>query len=228
MMNHERKKVLLSDALFKIDCRIFEVVEPSLPEQDYLGWRLVPLEGDTLAREYTLSGLADGHFVLEGIVVHKTGETEKGYLDISLPERDMGSYFVKFGGEIVRGIAPIIGDSQIIPSVAIEKFGVYEQYYVKGHAGIGLAVLREGLNTAKIKWPIALDIGYICRDEKLYREAIDAFTLAIDEGTTIQHYAYAERADLYAKVGNLDASDRDWQTVLRIAGPAVVKNLRGF
>lgn len=228
MINHEKKKVYLHDALFTIDCRIFEVVEPSLPEQDYLDWGLIPLEGNTLAKENTLSGLAEGHFVLEGIVVHKTGELEKGYLDISLPERDMGSYFVKLGGEIIKGLAPLVGDSQMIPAVAIEKFGVYEQYYAKGHAEVGLAILREGLKAATTKWPIALDIGYICRDEKRYPEAIDAFTLAINEGTIIQHYAYAERADLYTKIGNLDASERDWEMVLRIAGPDVVRNLRGL
>jgi len=230
----------LGETLFNTDHQIFEVTE-SDHVANYLDWELVPLAGKTLAKEYTASGLADGHFILEGIVVHKTGETEKGYLDISLPERDTGSYFLKVGGEIIRGLAPIIGDSQIIPGVAIEKSGIYDQYYVKGHAEIGLKILREGLSAAKLQWPIANDLAYILRDEKRYREAIDAFTIVIQQynpyeasskkrrfGASVDYFCYAERAKLFDKLNNQQAAERDWEQVKYLAGPEILKNLRGF
>ena len=199
-----------------------------LGDRDYLDWKIVPLNGPNLAKEYTLSGLADGHFILESLLVHGDGKIEKAYIDVVLPEREIDSHFILMNTKITKGTGTLLSDSQVIPSVAIEKFGVYEQYYVKGHAEVGLEVLRRGLDVAKLKWPIALDLAYILRDEKRYAEAIDAFNLAIDQGTTIGYFAYAERADLFARLGNNEAANRDWEQVERIAGADVVKNLRGL
>ena len=230
----------LGATLFRTDHRIFEVVESDLAG-DYLGWNLVPLAGQTLAQEYTLSGLTDGYFVLEGLLVHADGRIEKAYTDVGLPEREIDYHFLLRNEEIVRGRGTLIPDAQVIPAVAIEKFGVYDQYYVKGHAEVGLKILREGLAVAKLQWPIANDLAYILRDEKQYSEAIEAFTIVINqydphhEGTqnrrfaaSIDYYCYAERAKLFTKLKNQEAADRDWEQVKLIAGADVLKNLRGF
>lgn len=227
-MRSARQECRLSEGLFRTPHKVFEVVESNLSEGEHLDWRVVPLEGSTLAKEHTLSGLADGHFVLRGIVVHPNGACEEGYVDVTLPERIIDSHFLKLAGEIIRGTGTLIGDAQIIPAMAIEKFGVYDQYYVKGHAEVGLRVLKEGLAVAKLKWPIALDIAYILRDEKRYSEAIESFTLAIQTGGAISYFTHLERAKLYQKIGDAEAADLDWQQVERMAGPALVRRERGF
>ena len=213
--------------LFRTDHKIFEVVESNLAG-DYLDWNLVPLAGQTLAREYTLSGLTDGYFVLEGLLVHADGRIEKAYTDVSLPERETNWHFLLRNKEIVRGRGTLIPDAQVIPAVAIEKFGVYDQYYVKGHPEVGLQVLRDGLAVAKLKGPIAFDLAYILRDEKRYSEAIKAFTLAINLGKGVNYLCYSERAKLFTKLGNQEAADRDWEQVKRMAGAEVLKYERGF
>jgi hypothetical protein len=217
----------LGATLFHTDCKIFEVVESDLAG-DYLDWNLVPLPGQTLAREHTLSGLADGYFVLEGLLVHADGRIEKAYTDVGLPEREIDYHFLLRNKEIVRGRGTLIPNAQVIPAVAIEKPGVYDQYYVKGHAEVGLNVLQDGLAVAKLKWPIALDVAYILRDEKKYSEAVEAFTLAISECDSVNYFYYSERAQLFTKLNNQEAVDRDWAQVERMAGAHILKFQRGF
>jgi len=222
------KEVRLRDALFNISCKIFEVSEPSPVDSDFLDWIVTPLEAPLLAKEYTRTGTMDGYFVVEAFIVHNDGTTQKGYLDLSLPERNMDSHVLLVGGEIARGTGTILEGAKIIPSVAIEKFGVYDQYYVKGFAELGLGVLREGLSASKLKWPIALDLAYILRDEKRFSEAIEAFTLAIQTGYSKSYFIYSERARLYQLVGNQPAADEDWQQVGRLAGSDALRTERGY
>jgi len=220
-------KVKLSATLFRTASKIFEVVDSDLAG-DYHDWNLVSLEGQTLAKENTLSGLADGYFVLEGLLVHVDGSVEQAYVDVVLPERNIGSHFLLRNQEIVRGLGTLIPNAQVIPAVAIEKFGVYDQYYVKGHAEVGMKVLRDGLAVAKSKGPIALDLAYILRDEKRYAESTEAFTLAIDQGEGVDYFCYSERAKLFTKLNNHEAADRDWKEVERMAGARVLKYERGY
>jgi tetratricopeptide (TPR) repeat protein len=217
----------LGATLFRTNCKMFEVVE-SEDTGDYLEWNLVPLAGQTLAREHMLSGLADGYFVLEGLLVHADGRIEQAYTDVSLPERNIDSHFLLRNKEVVRGRGTFVPNAQVIPAVAIEKVGVYDQYYVKGRAEIGLKVLQDGLAVAKLKWPIALDVAYILRDEKRYSEAVEAFTLAISECDSINYFYYSERAKLFTKLNNQKAANRDWEQVEHMAGAHVLKYERGF
>lgn len=219
--------IKLGLTLFHTDHKIFEVVDSDLTG-NYLDWNLVPLPGPTLAREHTLSGLADGYFILEGQLVRSGGDVEKAYIDVGLPEREIDWHFLMKNDGIVRGRGTLIPGAQIIPAVGIEKFGAYDQYYVKGHAEIGLNVLREGLANAKLKWPIAGDLAYILRDEKRYREAIEAFSIVISNGNPTDYYPYAERAMLFDRIGDQAAADRDWEHVKSMAGPEMLKSFRGF
>jgi hypothetical protein len=217
----------LGATLSRTECKIFEVVESDL-DGDYLDWNLVPLAGETLAREHTLSGLADGYFILEGLLVHGDGRVEQAYTDVTLPERIIDWHFLLTNDGVVRGRGTLTSNAQVIPAVAIEKFGVYLQYYVKGHAEVGLKVLQDGLAVAKLKWPIALDVAYILRDEKRYSEAVEAFTLAISECDSVNYFYYSERAQLLTKLNNEEAADRDWAQVERMAGADILKYMRGF
>ena len=218
----------LGEALFHLDSKVFEVVETDFGERHYLDWEIAPLAGPTLAREYTLSGLAEGHFILEGLVVQTDGRTEKAYLDVVLPERVIESHYRLTDEEIMNARGTRISDAKIIPAVAIEKSGPYVQYYVKGHPEVGLKVLREGLAAANLKWPIALDMAYILRDESQYSEAVEAFTLAISEIDGVSYFYYSERAQLFTRLNNQGAADQDWDQVKRMAGTEVLKNMRGF
>lgn len=222
------KEVRLREALFHNKCKIFEVSEPNPIDSDFLNWILAPLDAPLLAKEYTYTGAMDGYFLLEAFVVHNDGTTQKGYLDLSLPERNIDSHFLLVGGEIARGRGTILEGAKIIPSVAIEKFGVYDQYYVQGFAELGLGVLREGLSVSKLKWPIALDLAYILRDEKRFSEAIEAFSLAIQTGYSKSYFIYSERARLYQLEGNQPAADEDWQQVERLGGSDALRTERGF
>jgi len=217
----------LGATLFRTECKIFEVVESDL-DGNHLDWNLVPLAGKTLAREHTLSGLADGYFVLGGLLVHDDGKLEQAYTDVSLPERITDWHFLLKNEEVVRGRGTLTPNAQVNPAVAIEKFGVYEQYYVKGHAEVGLKILQDGLAVANLKWPIALDLAYILRDEKRYYEAVEAFALAISECDSVNYFYYSERAQLFTKLNNEEAADRDWAQVERMAGADVLKYMRGF
>ncbi len=216
----------LREVLFRSEQRMFEVVEPDL-RSNYLNWRLAALNGLTLAKENTLSGLTDGYFILRGILVHRSGVTETAYIDMTLPERITDSHFLQVGGELIRGTGALVGDALVIPAVAIEKSGVYDQYYVRGHAEIGLGILKDGLAGARTKWPIALDMAYILRDEKRYSEAIEAFTLAIETGAR-SYFPLLERAKLLQRVGNSSAAELDWNKVGQMAGLDLVRQERGY
>jgi tetratricopeptide (TPR) repeat protein len=222
------RELQLSKALFDSKFRIFEVAEPHPNDSEYLDWILAPLEAPLLASEYTSTGMMDGYFILEGLIVNADRTIEKGYIDLSLPERNIDSHFLKLNGEIVRKRGTRVGDAKIIPAVAIENFGAYDQYYPRENAEAGLQVLRNGLAASKLKWPIALDLGYILRDERRYEEAIQAFTVAIKSGYTKSYFIYSERAKLYQLTGNQHAADSDWQQVELIAGPLGLKCERGF
>lgn len=220
-------EVKLAATLFRTDSKIFEVTGSDLAG-DYHDWTLAPLKGQTLARENTLSGLADGYFILKGLLVHADGRVEQAYTDVVLPERNIDWHFLLRNQEIVRGRGSLIPNAQVIPAVAIEKFGIYDQYYVKGHAEVGMKVLRDGLGVAKSKVPIALDLAYILRDEKRYAESVEAFTLAINQGDGVDYFCYSERAKLFTKLNDQEAADRDWKEVERMAGARVLKYERGY
>jgi hypothetical protein len=217
----------LGTTLFRTDLKVFEVVESDLAG-DCLDWNLVPLAGQTLAKENTLSGLADGYFVLAALLVHRDWRTEEAYTDVSLPERNIDGHFLMRNNQVVRGTGALVANAQVIPAVAIENFGIYDQYYVKGHAEVGLKILQDGLRVAKLKGPIALDLAYILRDEKRCPEAVEAFTLSISQNDGVNYFQYSERAKLFTKLNNQEAADRDWEQVKSMAGESVLKYERGF
>jgi hypothetical protein len=217
--------MLLRDALFQAPHQIYEVMRGT-EEDDVLDWELIPLQGPTLAKEITSTGLADGHFILAAKYVRADGDIENAYVNLVLPERLIDYHFRYCENIVECGRGTILNGGRIIPAVAVEKFGNYDQYYVKGRAEVGLKVLMDGLAVAKSKGPVALDMAYILRDEGRNTEAIDAFSLAIDAGVSISYFTYAERAKLFQKVGKLTAAAKDWNKVRELSGNESLKYLR--
>src|SRR5713101_1414811 len=64
----------LGATLFRTECKIFEGVDSDLAG-DYLDWNLVPLAGETLAREHTLSGLAGSQTAHHNRKLDSSGNT---------------------------------------------------------------------------------------------------------------------------------------------------------
>lgn len=220
----------LGETLFWSDHQIFEVVDSDF-ENDFLDWKLVPLAGRTLAKEHTLSGLTDGKFVLAATLVLPDGRIESAYISMYLPEREIDHHYLLRGTGIEHGRGTLTQGGQVIPAVAIEKFGAYDQFYIPGHSEVGIRVLRDGLDCAKRKAPIAKDLAYILRDEKRYAEAVEYFTLAIDSSDKVRkgdYFLFSERAKLFAYLNDAAAADRDWAEVERLAGSSVLKYERGF
>ena len=69
----------------------------------------------------------------------------------------------------------------VVPALACEGYGNYELYYSSSNPQIGIEVLRKGIHSAIDKSAPAEDLGYICRDEGQIKEAIEAFTIALNE-----------------------------------------------
>jgi len=138
------------------------------------------------------------------------------YMDLSLPER-INDYTYALEGDDLKQIATneIWPEGAVIPSLACEVFGEYTLYYSRPDPSVGMAVLRQGLMHAANKTTIAEDLGYICRDEGLVQEAIEAFSIAIAEGPST-YFTLLERAALRERVGDAigAAADRAAADVL--------------
>lgn len=124
------------------------------------------------------------------------------YMDLSLPER-INDYIYMLDGEQLQQIPTyrIEPEGAVIPALACEVFGEYTLYYSRPDPAVGIGVLLQGLMHATYKTTIAEDLGYICRDEGLVHEAIEAFTTAIEEGPST-YFTLVERAALRAQVGD--------------------------
>lgn len=133
------------------------------------------------------------------------------YIDMNMPERLSDyAYFIHRGSIERRYVHE--SEGKIIPAVAIESYGVYEQYFgnCRSDPEVGLEILRRGLAVAKRKAPIAQDMGYILCDERRVQEAIEAFTIAIDEGPS-SYFIFLERAALYDQLQDYAKSRADRQ-----------------
>ena len=202
----------LKHALFaQPDVSIYQVDREQDLAIDYLHWEITPIHAPTLAAESVCDGILDGFFILKAAFVLPNGEIRDGYIDMMMPERLSETAYFLDGGDILQIPQR---DFRVwgVPLVAIEKFGNCELFYSKVNPEIGLEVLRKGLAVAKNKEDIAADMAYILRDEKRYRESLEAFTVAIEAGEAMGHaneqyfqYYYHEREALLKKLGGAEA-----------------------
>jgi tetratricopeptide (TPR) repeat protein len=149
----------------------------------------------------------NAYFVIKGLQILGSGQVRHCYLGLCMPERIVeGEMLLTPEGLVPDRAYPPDGD--FIPAVAIEDFGIYEQFYSHQDPEVGIAVLRRGLTLARHKAPIAQDLAYILRDEGRHEEALAAFTIAIEEGAS-SHFILEERADLYKALGFHEEANRD-------------------
>lgn len=217
----------LKQALFnEPDVSIYQVDTASdgyFYSEDFLNWDIDQIEAEILAAEYVRGGILDGYFILKGTFIPREGETQPCYVGVSMPERISGRVYFKANGKLIEGQSYGFNGlrGKAIPIVAIDGFGNYELFYSRKNPGIGLKVLSDGLKLAKRKAYIACDMAYILRDEKRYREAVEAFSIVIGEGAT-DEYPYKERAALLEKIGDAEGAATD-----RKLADVMIGNRRG-
>jgi tetratricopeptide (TPR) repeat protein len=175
-----------------------------------------PVLAPILAAEYVKSGKLDGSFALKGTIIDGSQEYRTGYLLIVMPEGIVDGYFIKEGDRVIaKDYQEFSFIGRMIPSVAIDHFIPYTIFHCKRTPEIGINVLRNSLSLAKEKWEIASQLGYILRDERRYDEAVETFSLAIEEGKYLAPKAwhYRERAGCLDRLGNTQEAEKDRQQV---------------
>lgn len=201
----------LDPSLFETAYRIFEIrAEGDAFEE----WALQSLDAPTLSTHQRRD--PNGFFLIAAKHISSDGTLSKAFLDVVMPERVIDSCYTLVNDRVVQTYR---WHDEMIPAVAIESFGNYEDFYSKRFPEIGLDVLREGLVAASLKWPIAMELGYILRDERRPKEAIHAFSIALDSECPLA-MAYLERAQMYQMPGENASAEADLRSFDSIASPA--------
>lgn len=164
-------------------------------EEDELNWTIEPTDFDLLPEEENI-------YYVKAYQV-SADSTFDCYLGIMTPER-IAETVVKRepSGQIV--VVSIYDQEQtIIPAVASDCFGDYELFYAKENPQIGIDILKDGLTKATNKNIVAEDLGYILRDENRIEEAIEAFNISEQTGSSSE-YVYLELSRLYRDIGQTE------------------------
>jgi tetratricopeptide (TPR) repeat protein len=205
------RTIRLRDALFKSSFQAFKVMQQE-EKDDYQTLDLQPLPGPTLAKEH-VKGPFEGVFIVAGKVVSQTGPILDCYLDIVLPERICEHSFLQDGEEIRRSRGRRLAQGTAVPAIAIEQFGVPQLFLAKENPTFGIQVLRNGLSLAREKRNIAYDLAALLRDGKKFEEAIEAYSIFLEEDPTanIADSIYQQRSLLYDSIGRHDKAKEDRQ-----------------
>jgi tetratricopeptide (TPR) repeat protein len=205
----------LADALFKEPWRAYQVGEDAGDDGagNFLDWELKPLAGPTLASE-EVEGEFQGLFIIAAQLVTDQAQTCPCYLDLVLPERVSEHHFLQDGESVSRRRGRRVLNGTVIPSIGIEKFGNYTLFFAKEDPSAGIDVLRAGISKARHKDYLACDLAFLFRDQKRYKEAIEAFSIVLEEGhpaeiSAILHSLYKERGRLHAAIGQRDKAEAD-------------------
>lgn len=171
----------------------FRVIGPSSGHP--ADWELEPLEAELLS-----DNDSDGLHVMKALNLLPDGSIRECYMDMNLPERICDyAFFVEMGS--LRFGYRYEFPGEILPAAALDCFGNYELYYSKLRPQLGIDILKRGLAMAERKHYIAEDLGYIFRDEQRFREAAEAFKIAVEEGPS-SYFIYGELSGCYAKIGD--------------------------
>lgn len=177
--------------------RIFRVADSDSDDKNE--WDVEPADASTLSEE-------DGLFIVKAKNILPDGAVKDCYIDISLPERISDSaYFLR--GDALQAGAFHEFEGEIICGVPIESFGVYELYYSRTAPDTGIEILKKGIGAARRKQAIAEDLGYIFRDERRFKEAIEMFQIAVDEGPS-SYFIYGELAGCYDEIRNKEMAEK--------------------
>jgi len=171
------------------------------------------LPGPTLAAE-DLGGEFQGLFIIAAQLVTAESQPQPCYLDLVLPERIAEHHFVQDSLSLTRGRGRRVRNGTVIPAIGIEKLGNSALFFAKENPSAGIDVLKSGLPVARHRDYLAYDLAFLLRDQKRYEEAIDAFSIVIEESqpaeiSPILHSLYRERARLYAAIGQPEKAEAD-------------------
>jgi len=122
------------------------------------------------------------------------------FLIISTPERIAETIVKKNIWGICKVENIIESKMQVIPAIASECFGDYNLYYSVDSPNVGIEILKTGLKKAENKNIVAEDLGYILRDEQKVNEAIEAFKISENFGSSSE-FIYLELSRLYESLG---------------------------
>lgn len=161
------------------------------------------MPGPTLAAE-DLGGEFQGLFIIAAQLVTPESQPQPCYLDLVLPERIAEHHFVQDSVTLTRGRGRRVRNGTVIPAIGIEKLGNSTLFFAKENPFAGIDVLKSGLPTARHRDYLAYDLAFLLRDQKRYEEAIDAFSIVIEESqpaeiSPILHRLYSERLDSQKK-----------------------------
>lgn len=164
------------------DCKVFKVANHDDTE-DFHAFVLQPKP-----EMITIPELDDGYFIVRAIKTGEEENIESYFLDISFPEAINDCVYIITNGKLKQ--VPTHKFGNIIPAVAYEGFHAYELYYppyipghsIKPNADTAIKILKQALRIAKRKNCIAETLGYILRDEGRNKEALEAFSLSIENG----------------------------------------------
>jgi tetratricopeptide (TPR) repeat protein len=205
----------LTDAMFKEPWRAYQVVEDVVDDgpDNFKDWEVKPLSGPTLASE-DVEGELQGLFIIAAQLVTAEAVPQPCYLDLVLPERIAEHHFRHDAGSVSKGRGRRLLNGTVIPSIGIEKFGNYTLFLAKENPSAGIDVLNNGMPNARHRDYLAYDLAFLLRDQKRYEEAIDAFSIVLEEGhpaeiSAILHTLYKERGQLHAAIGQLERAEAD-------------------
>lgn len=204
----------LFEALFREPHLAYQVEQDSFlaDEENPDRWDLLPLSGRTLAEE-SVEGPFEGLFIISAQIISGHSNPKSCYMDLVLPERISEHHFVIADGKVARRRGLRTKEGTVIPAIGIEKRGVYTLYHAPEDPLAGIRVLQRGVEQAYQKGYLEWDLAYLLRDQKMYRESIDAFSQCLAEfresESGLAGYAYQERSRLYTLIGEKQKAEED-------------------
>jgi tetratricopeptide (TPR) repeat protein len=205
----------LHEALFREPWRAYQVLTEGWEDEDWENfseWDLQPLLGPTLAEE-DVDDSFEGLFIIAAQIISRDAAPQPCYMDLVLPERIAERHFLQMSGQIRMQNGLRAPNGTVIPSIGIEKLGKYRLFYAKENPAAGIDVLKRGMQEARHEEDLAYDLAYLLRDQKRYEEAIEAFTVVLNNlrMPELIHWVYQERARMYAAIGRMDKAEADKQ-----------------
>jgi tetratricopeptide (TPR) repeat protein len=200
------------------DVKFFRVLDSDADHPG--GWELEPLPNDLLSDTDS-----DGLHVMKALNVLPDGTIRECYMDMNLPERISDHAFFVERDSFRFGHHHEF-PNEVIPAVALDCFGLYELFYSRTRPEVGLDILKRGLTIAKRKHYIAEDLGYILTDERRFREAVEMFKIAVEEGPS-SYFIYGELAGAYAKLGDAENEKQYMEKFKRAEALQVAKHVQG-
>ena len=179
------------------DVRILRVIDSDGDQKSE--WDVEIADAPVLSQE-------EGFFILKAKNILPDGTIRDCYIDVSMPER-ISDYVYQLQGASLDVRYHHEFEGEVVCAVPISSYGVYALFYSKTKPEVGIEVLQGGLRSSAEKAAIAEDLGYIFRDERRFREAAEAFELAVQQGAS-SYFIYGELAGCYDETGNKELADK--------------------